>query len=43
MGGAVRTGILLNLIGAILIAPLIHFIAMPMLGISAGTLPVWVS
>jgi sodium-dependent dicarboxylate transporter 2/3/5 len=42
MGRMVRTGILLNLIGVILITLLIYFVAAPVLGLSTDTLPDWV-
>jgi sodium-dependent dicarboxylate transporter 2/3/5 len=41
MGRMARTGILLNLVGVILITLLTYFVAMPLLGISADSVPVW--
>lgn len=41
MGRMVRTGIILNLIGVVLITLLIYFIAKPLLGIQLGVLPEW--
>ncbi|MFQ5804992.1 MAG: SLC13 family permease [Phycisphaerae bacterium] len=41
MGRMVRTGIILNLIGAVLITLLIYFVARPLLGIRLGVLPDW--
>ena len=42
MGRMVRTGIILNLIGVVLITAVIYLIARPLLGIRLGVLPDWV-
>jgi sodium-dependent dicarboxylate transporter 2/3/5 len=42
MGQMVRTGIILNFIGVILVTLVIYLVAKPLLGISLDTLPTWV-
>lgn len=42
MGRMVRTGIILNLIGVVLITLVIYFVARPLLGIRLDALPTWV-
>jgi sodium-dependent dicarboxylate transporter 2/3/5 len=41
MGRMVRTGIILNLVGIMLITLLIYFVARPLLGIGVDTVPNW--
>jgi sodium-dependent dicarboxylate transporter 2/3/5 len=41
MGQMVRTGIILNLIGVVLVTLVIYLVAKPLLGISLDTLPPW--
>lgn len=41
MGLMVRTGILLNLIGVVLVTAIIYFLAGPMLGLDPATPPAW--
>ncbi len=41
MGRMVRTGVILNLIGVVLITAVIYLLARPMLGIDISTLPDW--
>jgi sodium-dependent dicarboxylate transporter 2/3/5 len=41
MGHMVRTGIILNLIGVVLITAVVYWLVQPVLGIEAGVLPDW--
>ncbi len=43
MGRMVRTGIILNLVGVVLITLLIYFVARPLLGINVDAVPDWAS
>jgi len=43
MGRMVRTGIILNLVGVVLITLLIYFVAKPLLGIRVDAVPDWAS
>lgn len=41
MGRMVRTGLILNLVGVLLVTAVIYFLVRPILGIDLKTLPVW--
>jgi sodium-dependent dicarboxylate transporter 2/3/5 len=41
MGHMVRTGIVLNLVGVVLVTLVIYLVAKPLLGIRLDTLPAW--
>jgi len=43
MGRMVRTGLILNVIGAVLVTATFYLIAVPVLGIDLGSLPAWAS